>query len=169
MILLQFSKTYLIYFRFGIMIMIKALRCLQFCAVSTRLSIVNQWRHHPRPHLNQQTQCHTKDSGFYLYFFICYRHSHNNRRETAASGRKKRQKQRFFTFVNFISAFHSPSFTISFSLQLMLSSFSLQIFMFIPAFKRRDSKERDKETIIVPYSQSFTVYFFPLQTKGQIH
>lgn len=144
MILLQFSKTYLIYFRFGIMIMIKALltMCLQFCAVSTRLSTFNQWRHPPRPHLNQQTQCHTKDSGFYLYFFICYRRSHNNRRETAVSGRKKRQKQRFFTFVNFISASHSPPFTISFSLQLMLSFFSLQIFLFIPAFKRRRDSER---------------------------
>lgn len=79
----------------------------------------------PQTHLSQQTQCHTKYSGFYSYFFICYRHSHNNRKETTVSGRKKSQKQRLFTFVNIITFSRSLSFpTIS------SPSFSLLVFLF---------------------------------------
>lgn len=132
--LLLFSKAYFIYFRFGIMMMIKyCIQTLRFTiciqSLCSQLSTVNQQRHHPRPHLNQQTQCHTKDSGFYCTSLFVT-DSHNSRRETALSGRQKSQKQRRFTFVNFFSASNSPFFTISFSLKIMLSSFSLQIFLF---------------------------------------
>lgn len=58
--------------------------CVTICiqSVCSQLSTVNQQRHHPRPHLNQQTQCHTKDSGFYLYFFICYSQSQQQERNS---------------------------------------------------------------------------------------
>ena len=110
--------------------------------VSAQQSKVNQQQCHrpPRPHLNQQTQCHTKDSRFYLYFFIRYRHNHSNRRETAARGRKKSHKQRRFTFVRFLPASRSPSFTISFSIYKTRKSsfplFPLLLFPFTPEFKR---------------------------------
>ena len=125
------------------------------CAVSRRPATVSQQCDHPLPHLNQQTQCHTKDSGFYLYF-IWY--SHRNRRETAVSWRKKRPKQRHFTFVYFISPSHSPSFTISFSSHKIWNKSRFPIFTatfpFMPVFRRRRDrlKRRSRQSIIVRYS-----------------
>ena len=70
------------------------------------------------------------------------------------SGRRKRHEQRHFTFVTVIFSSHSPSFTISFSPLFHRESPFLK-----PVLEgRRDEKERGRQTIIVQYSQSFTVH-----------
>lgn len=93
--------------------------------IAVSVQSVIYWSLSHTHHLNQQTRCRTKDSGFYLCFFILLqrrnRHSHNNRRETAVRGRKVSPKQRCFTFVSFFPASHPHSFTISFSIYKILS------------------------------------------------
>lgn len=103
-----------------------------FCLICWRCS---QCSAHQAPllHSNQHTQCHTKDSGFYLYFFICYRHSHNNRRETVVSWRAGDSKKDKDLVLCQYRPCHptSPSFAISFSFGYDLL-FSQQVFLFWP-------------------------------------
>lgn len=74
---------------------------------------------------------------FYFYFFICYRHNCDNRRETAVRGRKKSQIQRHFMFVHFFSCLPLTSLSPSLSLFTRHAlPFFTATFPFIPVFKR---------------------------------
>lgn len=97
----------------------------------------------PLLHSNQHTQCHTKDSGFYLYFFICYRHSQQQERNRGELGGRRLQKNKDFVLL-LISSLPppSPSFAISFSFAFALL-FSLQVFLFWPcAWEEREVTEK---------------------------
>lgn len=128
----------------------------------------------PLLHSNQHTQCHTKDSGFYLYFFICYRHSQQQERNTGELGDRRLQKNKDFALL-LISSLPppSPSFAISFSFAFALL-FSLQVFLFWPcAWEEREVTEKRERgrtnyfSTVLPSSHSCTSPHW--QTKGQIH
>lgn len=118
----------------------------------------------PLLHSNQHTQCHTKDSVFYLYFFICYRHSQQQERNRGELGGRRLQKNKDFVLL-LISSLPppSPSFAISFSFAFALL-FSLQVFLFWPcAWEEREvtvKRERGRTnyfSTVLPSSLTVTL------------
>lgn len=110
----------------------------------SRCSTVTPQSFHPRSHLNQETQCGTKDSGFYLYFFICY--SGDTDTVTAAGvetavrvrwGERKIKNKAVLLLFSFFMPNHRLSPSLSLFTRLLKSCFPLitVTFPFVPVFK----------------------------------
>lgn len=57
------------------------------------------WPTRPPSCTQTNTQCHTKDSGFYLYFFISYRQSKQQERNNNEVGGRRLQKNKYFVLL----------------------------------------------------------------------
>ncbi len=88
----------------------------------------------PGSHLNQQTQHRTKDSGFYLYFFIVTDTvTTTGEKRQWEGGRRVKNKDLLLLFISSLPPAHrlspSPSLITRFEKEIMLSCVSLLLLL----------------------------------------
>lgn len=118
------------------------------------------------------TQCHTKDSGFYLYFFICYRQSHQQERNSSEVGRQGTPKKQSLCTLLILSLPSSLSVFRHLFLFWLCSPLFTAGFPVLALCLRRGKGGGDKEkevgqTILVqPYPPPSQLHFSPLTNKA---